>query len=407
MTSFLSLSLPVETTMENSILPRLRFVSSSPRGRYSLNSGLNNSKFGFPNAVEGEAFPGLACNWKKMLNVYGRAKPRRSNCTRAVGKDSVEGKDSDDSVDTLQATIEKSKKVLAMQKDLLQQIAERRKLVSSIKNIKLNIEEDLDSYNGTDNSFPVQDLASTVAGSTNGKYANDIHSKSYTQATAVGMSETPDVDINGSFSEEEQGNGRNLSPEKVSLDIDSSKEFKETSSTTVQSDTVPSFLLKTSKYDLKDESTEELVESSLEDDVSSEANLVSEDETVKTPPLAGANVMNIILVAAECAPWSKTGGLGDVAGALPKALARRGHRVMVVAPRYGNYAEAQDIGVRKRYKVDGQDVEVNFFQAYIDGVDFVFMDIPMFRNIENNIYGGSREDILKRMVLFCKAAVEV
>ncbi|KAG8091673.1 hypothetical protein GUJ93_ZPchr0012g19393 [Zizania palustris] len=48
-------------------------------------------------------------------------------------------------------------------------------------------------------------------------------------------------------------------------------------------------------------------------------------------PSASANVdlINIILVAAECAPWSKTGGLGDVAGALPKALARRGHRVMI------------------------------------------------------------------------------
>jgi starch synthase len=44
---------------------------------------------------------------------------------------------------------------------------------------------------------------------------------------------------------------------------------------------------------------------------------------------AAVDLINIILVAAECAPWSKTGGLGDVAGALPKALARRGHRVMV------------------------------------------------------------------------------
>nr|DAD21471.1 TPA_asm: hypothetical protein HUJ06_022934 [Nelumbo nucifera] len=117
--------------------------------------------------------------------------------------------------------------------------------------------------------------------------------------------------------------------------------------------------------------------------------------------------MNIILVPVECAPWSKTGGLGDVAGALPKALARRGHRVMVVAPRYGNYAEVQETGVYKRYKVDGQDMEVTFFQAYINGMDFVFMDSPMFRNIEKNIYGGGREDILKRMVLFCKAALEV
>jgi starch synthase len=45
--------------------------------------------------------------------------------------------------------------------------------------------------------------------------------------------------------------------------------------------------------------------------------------------------MDVLFVASEVAPFSKTGGLGDVAGALPKALAGRGHRVTVVTPRYG------------------------------------------------------------------------
>ena len=45
--------------------------------------------------------------------------------------------------------------------------------------------------------------------------------------------------------------------------------------------------------------------------------------------------MDIIFVSAEAAPWSKTGGLGDVVGSLPIALAQRGHRVMVVTPRWG------------------------------------------------------------------------
>ncbi|URE36117.1 starch synthase [Musa troglodytarum] len=141
------------------------------------------------------------------------------------------------------------------------------------------------------------------------------------------------------------------------------------------------------------------------DGVDTEADI--ELENVDAPPLAGANAMNVIVVAAECAPWSKTGGLGDVAGTLPKALARRGHRVMVVTPRYGNYPEPKDRGVRKYYKADGQDLEVNYFHAYIDRVDFVFIDSPVFRHLENNIYGGDRLEILKRMVLFCKVAVEV
>lgn len=43
--------------------------------------------------------------------------------------------------------------------------------------------------------------------------------------------------------------------------------------------------------------------------------------------------MQIIFVSSEVAPWSKAGGLGDVAGSLPPALAELGHRVMVVTPR--------------------------------------------------------------------------
>jgi starch synthase len=76
------------------------------------------------------------------------------------------------------------------------------------------------------------------------------------------------------------------------------------------------------------------------------------------PPLAGENVMNIVMVGAECAPWSKTGGLGDVMGALPKAFARRGHRVMVVAPRYEIYDDAWETGIRRIFRVMNQDVEV-------------------------------------------------
>lgn len=47
----------------------------------------------------------------------------------------------------------------------------------------------------------------------------------------------------------------------------------------------------------------------------------------------------------KVAPFSKTGGLGDVCGSLPLALAARGHRVMVVAPRYREYPEALDTQV--------------------------------------------------------------
>ena len=42
--------------------------------------------------------------------------------------------------------------------------------------------------------------------------------------------------------------------------------------------------------------------------------------------------MNILFVTPECAPWVKTGGLGDVCGALPKALHAFGHEVRVLIP---------------------------------------------------------------------------
>lgn len=42
----------------------------------------------------------------------------------------------------------------------------------------------------------------------------------------------------------------------------------------------------------------------------------------------------LLFVTPECSPFAQAGGLGDVAAALPRALARRGHRVHVVMPLY-------------------------------------------------------------------------
>lgn len=44
--------------------------------------------------------------------------------------------------------------------------------------------------------------------------------------------------------------------------------------------------------------------------------------------------LSLLFVASEAAPFAKEGGLGDVVGALPKYLARLGHEVRVVIPRY-------------------------------------------------------------------------
>src|ERR1700682_3728207 len=45
-------------------------------------------------------------------------------------------------------------------------------------------------------------------------------------------------------------------------------------------------------------------------------------------------VMHVVFAASECVPFSKTGGLADVVGALPRALVAAGHQVSVYVPRY-------------------------------------------------------------------------
>lgn len=66
---------------------------------------------------------------------------------------------------------------------------------------------------------------------------------------------------------------------------------------------------------------------------------------VHTNKIICGSGMNVVVVSAECGPWSKTGGLGDVVGGLPPALAANGHRVMTVSPRYDQYKDAWDTGV--------------------------------------------------------------
>ena len=45
--------------------------------------------------------------------------------------------------------------------------------------------------------------------------------------------------------------------------------------------------------------------------------------------------LKIAMIASECVPYAKTGGLADVVGALPPALRELGHEVIVILPRYG------------------------------------------------------------------------
>ncbi len=117
--------------------------------------------------------------------------------------------------------------------------------------------------------------------------------------------------------------------------------------------------------------------------------------------------MKIVQVSAELAPWSKTGGLGDVCGALPKALVKRGHRVLTVAPRYKAYEDAWDTGVRARVTLFGAVHDVGYYHCLRDGVEHLFVDHVSFHR--PGIYGdksGAYGDNLFRYALLSRAALE-
>ncbi|KAI3853179.1 hypothetical protein MKX03_008269 [Papaver bracteatum] len=124
---------------------------------------------------------------------------------------------------------------------------------------------------------------------------------------------------------------------------------------------------------------------------------------------------SIVFVTAEAAPYSKTGGLGDVCGSLPITLASRGHRVMVISPRYlngtladRNFDGAVDTECKLKISCFGSTQEVQFYHEYKAGVDWVFVDHPAYHR-PGNPYGdvhGAYGDNQFRFALLCHAACE-
>ncbi|KAF6146064.1 hypothetical protein GIB67_033423 [Kingdonia uniflora] len=162
------------------------------------------------------------------------------------------------------------------------------------------------------------------------------------------------------------------------------------------------------------ESTQSSKKEALESSVDSVSKEVEEikGETKESPTIV---THNIVFVTAEAAPYSKTGGLGDVCGSLPVALAARGHRVMVVSPRYQNgtavdknYSNAFDADCRIKIPCFEGLQEVAFFHEYRAGVDWVFVDHPSYHR-PGNPYGDTRGaygDNQFRFTLLCHAACE-
>jgi starch synthase len=117
--------------------------------------------------------------------------------------------------------------------------------------------------------------------------------------------------------------------------------------------------------------------------------------------------MRILMVASEAIPWAKTGGLADVLGALPRALARLGHQVDVVMPRYRGITIGQAIG-HVTVALGGRTADAPVFALETDGVRMVFVDQPEFFD-RPFLYGESNRDYADNPLRFgflARAALE-
>jgi starch synthase len=66
--------------------------------------------------------------------------------------------------------------------------------------------------------------------------------------------------------------------------------------------------------------------------------------------------MKIVFVTPEATPFAKTGGLADVSGALPKALAQLGHEVILILPKYRRIQEKNWGWGKNRSPLKGPDL---------------------------------------------------
>ena len=121
--------------------------------------------------------------------------------------------------------------------------------------------------------------------------------------------------------------------------------------------------------------------------------------------------MHIAFAASEGVPFSKTGGLADVVGALPRALASLGHQVSVYLPRY-RQTKLSDPAVVVRSVTVPFDDEYRFASVVSagsqGGVKHYFVEFPPFFDREA-LYGsaaGDYPDNAERYALFSRTVLE-
>ena len=121
--------------------------------------------------------------------------------------------------------------------------------------------------------------------------------------------------------------------------------------------------------------------------------------------------MNIVFAASEGVPFSKTGGLADVVGALPRALAALGHQVSVYLPRYRQTKLTEPVPEVRSVTIPFDD-QYRFASVVsggsLHGVRFYFVEYPPYFD-RGALYGtpaGDYPDNAERFALFSRTVLE-
>ncbi|GBD11616.1 Glycogen synthase [bacterium HR23] len=123
--------------------------------------------------------------------------------------------------------------------------------------------------------------------------------------------------------------------------------------------------------------------------------------------------LKVCMASSEASPLARTGGLGDVVGALPKVLADLGVRVSLLLPAYRCVLQGpfplEDTGIALSVSVSGQREEAVLLRTRLDSavpVDLVRAD-HYFDRV--HLYGPPGQDYpdnARRFVFFCRAVLE-
>ncbi|MFZ4632002.1 MAG: glycogen synthase [Patescibacteria group bacterium] len=122
--------------------------------------------------------------------------------------------------------------------------------------------------------------------------------------------------------------------------------------------------------------------------------------------------LKIVHISSELAPFSKTGGLGDVARSLPKALKRLGHDLISITPLYGKSINKKEYKLELIFenvelRLNSQEkIKVNYWRGFLmEDLPVYFIENAHFFSKHKKIYGSSRENA--RFLVFNVAALKL